>query len=508
MRRLGRIHSHLNKACQQLAHWSVLRLDRLLLVMLLAALPARAGVKYTNIFSFNGTNGSDPGGVLSLASDGSLYGTTSEGGTNGGYGTIFRMMLDGTVTSLISFSGTNGAYLGTSPSSLIQGLDGNFYGTTFSGGTNGGAGGFGTVFQMSSNGILSTIISFSGTNGPYLGANPSSLIQGADGSFYGAAHSGGSTNIYDNYGNGYGNGYGTLFQMTSNGVFHTLLLFTGTTGPHLGRQPSGGLLQGADGILYGTTEAGGTNGDNGTVFGITTNGAPVWSFSFANTNGADPQAGLMQGSNGYLYGTTSTFSRTSTGSAVGSMLFRISTNGILNTLNEFYGPNGFNPVASLAQGNDGNFYGTTLQGGAGFNGSLGSGNGTVFLVTPSGALTSLYSFSGGANGWFPFAGLLQATDGNFYGMASSGGEFANGTIFRLSIPMQPVVQSANQADGSLTLTWISVVGQTYQLQYNSELTSSNWINFGGAVSATNGKMSMSDSPGTVMQRFYRVMLLP
>jgi uncharacterized repeat protein (TIGR03803 family) len=330
------------------------------------------GVIFTNLFSFSGTNGASPGGLFLQSTDGIFYGVTSSGGTNGNYGTIYRLTADGSFSTLVSFSGTNGAYLGTSPNQLVKGSDGNFYGTTSRGGINDGTNSYGTVFKMTPDGTLTTLVSFTGTNAPYLGAVPGRLIQGSDGNFYGTTHVGGSTNHPINFG-GYSYCYGTVFKISTNGAFNTLLLFSGTNGAYLGSKPLGGLLQGADGDLYGTTEEGGTNRANGTVFRITTNGVLVWSFSFANTNGSDPQAGLVQGTDGKLYGVTSTYAATVQGSPLGSTIFKITTNGSLTTLKIFTDLSIPNPVASLIQASDGNFYGTTLQG--------GSGIGTVFKVS-------------------------------------------------------------------------------------------------------------------------------
>src|SRR5581483_11055541 len=175
----------------------VLALAVVLLSSWLAAPLARAGVTLTNLVSFNGTNGANPEATLIQGVDGNFYGTTYNGGTNGGYGTVFQVTPNGVLTTLVSFNNTNGA----NPSAaLVQGTDGNFYGTASNGGTNGN---YGTVFQVTANGALTTLVSFNNTNG----ANPSAaLVQGTDGNFYGTTSNGGT--------NG---GYGTVFQMTPNG---------------------------------------------------------------------------------------------------------------------------------------------------------------------------------------------------------------------------------------------------------------------------------------------------
>jgi uncharacterized repeat protein (TIGR03803 family) len=224
-------------------------------------------------------NGGYPQAGLVQGADGSFYGTTTDGGSNY-YGTVFRMTTNGTLTTLVSFNSTDGAYpYGT----LVQGTDGNLYGTTSDGGTYG----YGTVFRMTTNGTLSNLVSFNySVNGGYPQAG---LVQGADGSFYGTTAYGGSNSYY-----------GTVFRMTTNGILTNLVSFGYSNGAY----PEAGLVQGTDGNLYGTTSGGGTYG-NGTVFRMSGDGTSLTNlFSFAGTNGAAPQAALVQGSDGNLYGTT------------------------------------------------------------------------------------------------------------------------------------------------------------------------------------------------------------
>ena len=170
----------------------------------------------------------------------------------------------------------------------------------------------------------------------------------------------------------------------------------------------------------------------GTVFRISTNGVYTSLYSFTGGNdGACPQAGLVRGSDGYFYGTTEHNENGGYGEFGAGTVFRISTNGTLTSLYSFTGSNdGANPYAGLVQGSDGNFYGTTYGGGT-------NGYGTVFKISLNGALTSLYSFTSRNDGASPQAGLVQGSDGSFYGTTVNGGQGGAGTVFRLTIVPQP-----------------------------------------------------------------------
>jgi uncharacterized repeat protein (TIGR03803 family) len=215
----------------------------------------------TTLVSFNETNGASPEDGLTVGSDGSFYGTTANGGSSD-MGTVFQVTPDGLLTTLFSFSNTNG----TSPlGGVVQGSDGNLYGTTGFGGTNSG---FGTIFKLATNGILTTLFDFKLADGEIPSAK---LVFGNDGNLYGTTTIGGFT------GNNPGAaGYGTVFRITTNGIFTPLILFDGTNGSN----PQGPLALGKDGNLYGTTAHGGTSG-GGTIFRVlsavtvTTNLPPV-----------------------------------------------------------------------------------------------------------------------------------------------------------------------------------------------------------------------------------------
>ena len=306
-----------------------------------------------------------------------------------------------TLTTLHSFNGGDGL---SPEATLVHGSDGNFYGTT----PLGGAQAKGTVFKIDAAGTLTTLHSFSGF--PRDGAAPvGGLVQGSDGNFYGTTASGGA--FFQ----------GTIFQMTASGAITVLHSFNSFFGE--GAIPIAGLMQGNDGNFYGTTALGGTH-FQGTVFKIHAAGnfTTLHSFSGSPTEGADPIAGLVQGNDGNFYGTTP-----SGGEHFQGTVFRITAAGDLTVLHSFsgYPAEGGVPFAALVQGNDGNFYGTTAVGGAHFKG-------TVFNIDAAGNVTTLHSFNGspdeGAN---PVAGLVQGTDGNFYGTTVLGGTHFRGTVFAI-----------------------------------------------------------------------------
>jgi uncharacterized repeat protein (TIGR03803 family) len=332
-----------------------------------------------------------PTAALALGADGNFYGTTEYGGASGD-GTVFQVTTNGTLTTLVSFNGANGSH---PAAALALGGDGNFYGTTKYGGTNANNG---TVFQMTPAGALTTLVSFHGANGSYPVAG---LALGSNGNLYGTTEYGGAS------------GDGTVFEMTSAGALTTLISFS--SGAHA--NPVAALAQDTHGDFYGTTD-GGLSAD-GAVFQMTPLYALTWLVSFSVGNGANPAGGLAQGSDGNFYGTTEYG-----GSSGDGTVFQVTTNGTLTTLVSFNGANGSHPAAALALGSDGNFYGTTADGGP-------NGDGTVFKMTPAGALTSLVSFNG-ADGSNPQAPLVQGSDGNFYGTTEHGGASGCGTVFQMT----------------------------------------------------------------------------
>jgi uncharacterized repeat protein (TIGR03803 family) len=448
---------------------------------------ARSGITFTPLLSFGGTNGSDAQAGVVQAPDGNFYGTTYEGGDND-LGTVYQLTPGGTLKVLFSFDGTNGS---NPEADLVLGPDGQLYGTTYDGGTNDvDNGGDGTVFKITTNGLFTALVSFNGTNG----ANPAAgLALGPDGLLYGTTQNGGTNNVAMG-------GLGTVFKITTTGILTTLVSFDFTNGAN----PWAQLTLANDGNFYGTADGGGIYnvmyGGYGTVFKITTNGTLTCLASFNGTNGAYPVAALVQGTDGYLYGTTQYGGTNDVATGGLGTIFRITTNGSLTSLYSFTGGiDGFDPQAPLTFGTDGNLYGTTSEGGVG-------GNGTVFQFTPGGTLSTLVLFDYDSYGASPAAGLFEGADGGLYGTAPSGGTNGSGTVYRLSLPpAPPVFQTPTETNGTLTLTWSTAKGQTYQLQYRTNLNATNWTTL-LSLTATNSTATASDTLNAAGQRFYRVVL--
>jgi uncharacterized repeat protein (TIGR03803 family) len=399
-------------------------------------LPAQT---FNTLVNFDGTNGSGPyWGHLIQGTDGNFYGTTAWSGGNGNFGTVFNITPGGLLTTLYIFNFTEGA----NPfAGLVQGNDGNFYGTTQGGGSVGN----GTVFNITSGGLLTTLFSFCAAGG-YPdncsdGDNPQSgLIQVADGSFYGTTVNG-STN--HGVGDHCDYGCGTIFKITPEGTETTLYDFCSLADCRDGALPHGAaLVQAIDANLYGTTESGGAHG-RGTVFKISATGALTTLYSFCSqsdcADGATPSSGLVQATDGSFYGTTYHGGVHNRGT-----VFKISATGALTTLYSFCSQSdcadGAHPYSGLVQATDGNFYGTTYDGGA-------HSRGTVFQISATSAtdtLKTLYSFCSQrhcADGAYPYAGLVQATDGSFYGTTYHGGANGDGIVFSLSVGLGPFVET-------------------------------------------------------------------
>ena len=296
------------------------------------------------LHSFGGADGANPVGTVLAAADGSLYGTASYGGANEA-GTIFRIAPDGTFTKLHDFTGADG---NDPESGLVEDRRGNLYGTTALGGKYGS----GSVFVFSARGRLKTLYNFCQESGCSDGAHPyASLLRTVTGDLFGTTYDGGSS------------AYGTIFKITPQGQFSTVHSFSGTDGSH----PVSGLIEGTDGNYYGTTISGFYGA--GTIFRITPSGTLTTLANLSGSQGAKPYAPLVQASDGFFYGTTVAGGSHSYGS-----IYRVSSAGTLTPLYDFCAQSdctdGSYPEAAMIQGADGNLYGTTNGGGAYASGEI------------------------------------------------------------------------------------------------------------------------------------------
>jgi uncharacterized repeat protein (TIGR03803 family) len=346
----------------------------------------------TVLHSFQSVEGLRPIAGLTLGPDGFLYGVNALGGKHA-LGTVYRMNTAARVATLHSFDASD---VGSTPAaSLLFAADGYLYGTT------GAYGATGSVFRMTPTGSLTLLAPFDP------GDSPSALIAGPDGNLYGTTP----------YGD---KGTGTVLRVDASGNVTTLHVFAGDEG----FQPVAALLLGQDGNMYGTTSQGGQS-SLGTVYRVTTDGDVTVLHSFSGADGATPMAALIRGTDGLLYGTT-----WGGGTGFGT-IFRISTSGDFETLYDF-GSDGINPMGALVQASDGFFYGTTYQG-------QSNGIGSVFRVDASGALETLHEFNGD-DGSFPQSGLVEATDGNLYGVA--GLTYGGGNVvYRIVLPSFAVTRA-------------------------------------------------------------------
>jgi uncharacterized repeat protein (TIGR03803 family) len=367
-----------------------------------------ANGSFTILHDFNLSDGAGPSAALVVGPDGALYGSTQIGGTNGGNGTLFRLATNGIFMKLHDFHGTDGA---SPKAALVAGPDGALYGSTFAGGltVHGGQNNKGTLFRLQTNGIFTKLHDFDGTNG----AGPTaSLVVGPDGALYGSTYLGG---ISSN---------GTLFRLGTNGIFGKLQDFNVTNGAN----PSAALVEGPDGAFYGSTPYGGTN-NFGTLFRLETDGAFIKLYDFHfSTNGVYPSGALVVGPDGALYGSTPGF-RDPRGLGT---LFRLKTDGTFTTIHDFSGRDGSYPSGALAVGLDGALYGSTQFGGT-------NGVGTLFRLKTDGTFTKLYDFNG-TNGAHPSEPMVMGPDGALYGSTPTSGPRQGGILFKVVLNRPPVAR--------------------------------------------------------------------
>jgi uncharacterized repeat protein (TIGR03803 family) len=386
---------------------------------------------------------------------------------------------------------------------LIQGADGNYYTTTSIGGAGTCPGevedqipGCGAVVKITPAGTLSVLYSFpydtSTSTAPNGWFPQAGLVQGKDGNFYGVATEGGTGGVACADTTGL-SGCGTVFKLTKTGTLTVLHSFCGGSGCGSlttdGAGPTGRLVFGANGALYGTTQTGGIyNGfyNQGTIFRITTTGVytvlHVFSGNFGSEpDGANPAAGLTLASNGDFYGTT-----TAGGASKEGTVFKMTPADKLTLLHSFTGSSdGSMPIGALVQASDGNLYGTCYSGGA-------NGTGTAFRITTKGVFTKIYDFAAeaapGNIGYLPKAGLIQAADGNLYGTAWEGGAFNDGTIYQLTLAGIGTLEASFEASTGFSPLGALVQGtdgRLYVTLQNNGGENSDDVQDQGAISVLN-----------------------
>ncbi len=439
-----------------------------LAVLTLLALTAgvQADDTLTAIYSFDVSEEGRPSlsnPALIQGSDGNFYGTTyGDYAPPETFGTIFRLTPDGVLTTLHTFQNTDGA---NPTAALIQAGDGSFYGTT----SRGGPDNQGTIFRLTPDGVLTTLHSF---HVDQEGSCPSTaLVLGSDGNFYGTTGYGGTSNV------------GTAYRLTPGGVLTTIHSFSDADGDY----PGTALVLGRDGNFYGTsngytTRAGAT--DFGSVYRLTPDGAVTTLHRFLTLDEGTGPGPLLLGGDGNFYGTT----------YGGSTVYRLAPDGTFAILYTFtpspdgYTPDGTSPATGLIQDGDGNLYGTTATG---YDTDDTLFSGTVFRLAPDGTLTTLHKFAGFYANGGPLCTPLLASNGLIYGVTAAGGTHKEGIVFRVTtdsvatpLPPSPVlpvvtarvlgskVVSGNGGVGEIQVTLDSALAEDLVVSYGVSGTAS------------------------------------
>ena len=369
----------------------------------------------TVLYSFtNSADGSQPAAGVIRDSAGNLYGTTYSGGT-GGAGVVYELDAAGQETVVYSFpSAVDGAL---PIAGVIRDSAGNLYGTTVFGGTANA----GVVYKLDATGHETVLYTFTGGadgNTPWGG-----VIRDSAGNLYGTTSGGGPA------------GAGAVYRLDTAGNYTVLYSFTGGAD---GGNPYAGVIRDSAGNLYGTTAWGGT-AYWGVVYKLDTAGHETVLYSFTGgTDGGYPRAGVIRDSAGNLYGTTDLG-----GTAGAGVVYRLDTAGNETVLYSFTGPDGENPIAGVIRDSSGNLYGATSAGGP-------AGAGVVFKLDTAANYTVLYGFTGGADGQQPQGGVVRDAAGNLYGTALHGGAFGGGAVYKLDATGHETVlySFTGGADGS------------------------------------------------------------
>jgi uncharacterized repeat protein (TIGR03803 family) len=442
-------------------HASGILIFSLALAAALVTIPAKAQV-FQELYAFTGgADGGSPQGALIQARDGNFYGTTYDGGSYR-FGTVFKITPDGALTTVVSLDWTNGQH---PVGALVQASDGNFYGTTIDP----------LIFRVTPDGTLTAM---AWLDGDFAGE----LVQASSGYLYGATTYGGQQQE------------GSLFRMFPGQPhsFEEIFAFDDQHPQQYGFLPSGGLIQASDGGLYGVTDEGGTNW-YGTAFRVTPSGTLTTLGSFPTGPGARfPYGQMLQATDGSFYGAASGGSQ--------GRIFKLATNGALSTFAWFNGANGENPNGGLIEAPDGNLYGTATSWGTNYDCECG----TVFKLTGGGTLTALVSFSGQSGpfpGATPYAGLTLGRDGNLYGTTGTQGSSGNGNVFRIVMPGPTLTLSSQPSTpNQLTLSWRTNYSG-FALQSSASLNPPTWIDCTNPVAISNGQYIVTNAISAGAQFF-------
>jgi uncharacterized repeat protein (TIGR03803 family) len=438
-------------------------------VLALLALSGGAVVQaqtYTDIFDFDGTNHgccSTYPGMLAQGRDGDLYGTTLQGGANN-RGGIFHATLAGTVTLLHSFDLTDGA---SPQGGLSLASDGNFYGSTTSGGSHSA----GVIFKITPTGTFTVIYNFA--NGTDRGFPRNSPVPGSDGGLYGTTVVGSNSTVY---------------KVTTSGVLTTLAT--------IGEEVDGPLTLGADGKFYGITNVGGTS-NLGSVFSVTTGGVIKTLFNFAAATGSLPYGPIVQSADGNFYGTAS-----AGGTLGGGVVYKLTTAGVYTVLHDFDSTSrslGFLPTTGLVQGSDGFLYGVTAGGGAHLEG-------TIFKIKSDGTgFADIYDFDG-SHGAVPYSQPLLHTSGTIYGQTNSGGSHNDGVIYSLNAGLTSFIQPVPLKQARVG-TSVGILGQNLSTATKVlfgtgtgtfTVTGTTFMNAKPTTGATTGVITVKEPSGNLL----------
>jgi len=390
----------------------------LFIAMLLACVPSTLRAQTFTLLDDFGTHDTDPTnpeGSLVQGRNGEIYGASAGTSLDIFTGTVFGMTTSGGASILYTFASDE------QPQGLTLGSDGAFYGV----GNYEGSSGYGTIFKVTTNGVRTMLYNFTG--GSDGGFPTTAPIQGPDGSFYGTVPVFGSLFC------------GTVYKITPSGAFTTLYEFDSThgCGPHAA------LVLGTDGNFYGTTTGGGPI-DGGVIFRITPRGQLTVLHGMQALDGEPGSAAMTQAADGNFYGVTY-----SGGGSYGTA-FKITPTGVFKVLYNFTENDGNPGGTGLIQATDGKLYGI----------SGGNGYGSIFSMTTRGSLTQLFYFDD-TNGDVP-QGLIQDTNGMFYGVTYYGGTLGYGVFYSFDVGLHPFVTFLPSQRSGKAGTAIGIFGQNFR----------------------------------------------